>query len=68
MEVVYLPTYSPEFNHIKLAFNRMKTVAKQENICRSFHWNIHVGVYNCVEQITEHDMGGFHRHTGYIAI
>ena len=68
MEVVYLPTYSPEFNPIELAFNKMKTVAKQENIRQSFHRNIHVGVYNCVEQITEHDMRGFYRHTGYIAI
>ena len=69
MEVVYLPAYSPEFNHILLAFNKMKTVAKQENIRQSFQRNIHVGVYNCgVEQITEHDMRGFYRHTGYIAI
>ena len=63
MEVVYLPTYSPE-----LVFNKMKTVAKQENIRRSFYRNIHVGVYNCVEQITENDMRGFYRHTGYVAI
>ena len=68
MEVVYLPTYSPEFNPIELAFNKMKAVAKQENIRQSLHRNIHVGVYNCVEQITEHDMRGFYRHTGYIAI
>ena len=64
----YLPTSSPEFNPIELAFNKMKAVAKQENIRQSFHRNIHVGVYNCLEQITEHDMRGFYRHTGYIAI
>ena len=68
MEVVYLPTYSPEFNPIELAFNKMKTVPRQENIRKSFNWNIHVGVYNCVEQITELDMRRFYRHTGYIAI
>ena len=68
MEVVYLPTYSPEFNPIELAFNKMKTIAKHENNRRSFYRNIHVGVYNCVKQITEHDMRGFYRHTGYIAI
>ena len=40
IEVVYLPTYSPEFNPVELAFNKMKTVAKQENIRQSFHRNI----------------------------
>ena len=36
MEVVYLPTYSPEFNPIKLAFNKMKPVAKQEKFASPF--------------------------------
>lgn len=66
IEVVYLPTYSPEFNPIELAFHKMKTVAKQENIRQTFHRNIHAGVYSCIEQISEQDMRGFYRCTGYI--
>ena len=63
IKVVYLPTYSPEFSPIELAFNKMKTVAKWENIRQSFYRNIHVGVYSCDEQITKHDMRGFYRKT-----
>ena len=33
----------PEFNPIELAFNKMKTVAKWENIRQSFYRNMHVG-------------------------
>ena len=57
----------PEFNPIELAFNKMKTVAKWENIRQSFYRNMHVGVYNCVEQKAERDMGRFYRKTGSIA-
>ena len=67
-EVVYLPTYSPEVNPIELAFNKIKTVAKREDMRQSFYRNIHIGIYDCVEQRTQADMRGFCGHTGYIAV
>lgn len=66
VEVVYLPTYSPELNPIELAFNKLKKVAQKDEIREVFARNIHEGVYECLEEITVNDCAGFFKHVGYI--
>ncbi|XP_031570103.1 uncharacterized protein LOC116304502 [Actinia tenebrosa] len=68
IKIVYLPTYSPEFNPVELAFNKMKKAAKREENRCTFHRNIHVGIYECIDGITESDMRAFYRNTGYIYV
>jgi transposase len=66
IEVVYLPTYSPELNPIELAFNKLKKLALREEIREVFVRNVHDGVYTCLEELTLDDCVGFFKHVAYI--
>lgn len=68
IEVVYLPTYSPELNPVELAFNKMKYIAKREDIRNIFYQNVHAGIFSCIGHITESDMRGFYRYTNHIFV
>ena len=68
IDVVYLPTYSPELNPVELAFNKLKIVLKMEEMRLLVEANLHAAVYSALDQITANDMRGFYRETGYIAI
>ena len=66
VEVVYLPTYSPELNPIELAFNKLKKVAQKDEIREVFARNVHEGVYESLKEITVNDCAGFFKHVSYI--
>lgn len=68
IDVVYLPTYSPELNPVEFAFNKLKIVLKMEEMRLLVEGNLHAAVYSALDQITANDMRGFYRETGYIAI
>lgn len=68
IEVIYLPTYSPELNPIELAFNKLKKIALKEESREAFARNVHEGVYKCLEELTVNDCVGFFRHVDYLAI
>ena len=67
VDVVWLPTYSPELNPIELLFNKLKIIAKQESVKGRFYLSIHDGIYECLSRITERDMIGFYEHVDYIS-
>ncbi|XP_044174449.1 uncharacterized protein LOC122958075 [Acropora millepora] len=68
INIVYLPTYSPELNPVEFAFNKLKIVLKMEEMRLLVEANLHAAVYSALDQITANDMRGFYRETGYIAI
>lgn len=68
IEVIYLPTYSPELNPIELAFNKLKKIAIRDENRRAFTRNVHEGVYKCLEQLTVHDCVEYFKKVSYIAV
>lgn len=66
--LVYLPTYSPEFNPTEFVFNKLKTILKRLDYRTLLKDNLHVAVFEGLKQITAADMRGFYRYTGYIDI
>ena len=48
--LVYLPTYSPEFNPAELVFNKLKTILKRFGFRELLQDNLHVAVYEAVKQ------------------
>ena len=69
IDVVYLPTYSPELNNpVELVFNKLKIVLKREEMQPVVRVNLHAAIYNALEEITENDLLGFYRCTDYIFV
>lgn len=66
--LVYLPTYSPEFNPTENVFNKLKTILRRYEYRELLCDNLHVAVYEALKEITPQDIAGFFRHTGYIRI
>ena len=66
LEVIWLPTYSPEFNPVELVFNKLRKIAKIEDIRERFYINMHVAIFECLDQVTIHDIIGFYEHIDYI--
>ena len=62
--LVYLSTYSPEFNPAELVFNKLKAIQKRFEFRELLPDNLHVAVYE--KTTTREDMSGFFRFTGYI--
>ena len=46
--LVYLPTYSPEFNPAELVFNQLKTILKRFEFRELLRDNLHVAVYEAL--------------------
>ena len=68
IDVVYLPVYSPEFNPCELVFNKLKTLARREEIRATFIGSVHDGIYETLQRISVNDCVGFYRHTDLFAI
>lgn len=68
VDVVYLPVYSPELNPCELVFNKLKCIAKRDDIKAAFCRNVHEGIYESLQYISGNDCVGFYRHTDYIAM
>ena len=62
IELIYLPTYSPEF-----CFNKLKTLLNGEflELART---NTKLAVMEAVERITTEDMAGFYEGTSYLLV
>ena len=64
--LMYLPSYSPEFNPCENVFNKLKTILKQFEYRELLHDNLHVAVHRALQEITPNDVRGFFNFTGYI--
>ena len=67
IELLYTPTYSPDFNPIELCFNKIKTVLNGE-LQERVHSNSKVAIMEAVEKITTQDMVGFYEATSYLFV
>ena len=68
IDVVYLPTYSPEMNPVELVFQKLKIVLKREELEPLVSTNLHAALYCAIEEISPNDMQGFYRHTNYMFV
>ena len=67
IELVFTPTYSPDLNPVEFVFSKMRT-EMHHRLRTLVESNLKVGAYQALESITESDMRGFYRATGYIDI
>ena len=58
--VIYTPSLSPEFNAVELVFNKLKILLKREEYVPLLKENVHVAVYESLDQIDTNDMYGFY--------
>ncbi|XP_070577463.1 uncharacterized protein [Ptychodera flava] len=68
VEIVFLPTYSPDFNPVENCFNKMKSLLKKDYYRELLHDNIAVAVYNAVRMITPNDTSDYFAATGYLQV
>ncbi|XP_068707445.1 uncharacterized protein [Montipora foliosa] len=67
IELIYLPTYSPDLNPIEFCFNKVKTLLNGE-FQELTHTNTKLAVMEAVERITTEDMAGFYEGTSYLFV
>ena len=67
IELIYLPSYSPDLNPIELCFNKLKTLLNSE-FQELVHTNAKLAVMEAVERITSQDMTGFYEGTAYLFV
>lgn len=58
--VIYTPSLSPEFNAVELVFNKLKILLKREEYVPLLKENVHVAIYESLDQIDTNDMYGFY--------
>ena len=68
IELVYTPTYSPDFNPAELVFNKMRSVMRYD-LWKLTNENIELAaVTEVVDYITSDNMKEFFRYTSYINV
>ena len=67
IELIHLPTYSPDLNPIEFCFNKLKTLLNGE-FQELAHTNTKLAVMEAVERITTEDMAGFYEGTSYLFV
>lgn len=65
IELVYTPTYSPDFNPAEFVFAKIRTEMRYA-LWELTNINLTLSVYEAIDRITESDMVGFFRATSYI--
>ena len=68
IELVYLPTYSPDLNPVENCFNKLKTLLKRDHYREILHDNVAVAVYDAVSLITPAETRHFFVSTQYIDV
>ena len=66
VDVIYLPTYSPEMNPFELVFNKLQCISKQDELKDMYQQSIDVGIYNSLSQVTEQDIFNFYKQVDYL--
>jgi len=67
VELVYTPTYSPDFNPVEFIVNKIRTVMRNE-LWEVTNENIALAAFEAAETISSTDMVNFFRYTSYIDI
>ena len=66
--LLYLPTYSPEFNPAENVFNKLKTILRRFEYRELLRDSLHVAVHQALQEIATNDMRRFFKFTGYINV
>lgn len=61
IELLYMPSYSPDLNPIEMCFNKVKTALNND-----FIELVHFNTKLAVETVNANDMRGFYKHTSYL--
>lgn len=64
IQLVYTPTYSPDFNPVECAFGYLKTLVRGPDYRALVHDNLEVAIYRAIQTITAADTRSFFRRTG----
>ena len=67
IELVFMPTYSPDFNPTEYVFGKMKCLLKHK-FWDLTNTDLRLAVFNAINFITPGDMHEFYRVTGYLDI
>jgi transposase len=62
--VLFLPTYSPDFNPIELAFSKIKQHLRRTQARTTEA--LEEAIAHAIDQVTASDAGGYFRHCGYV--
>lgn len=65
MELVYTPTYSPDFNPVEFVFSKMRNEMSYR-LREVVKENLKLSAYEALQAITASDMEGYYRCTSYI--
>jgi transposase len=69
IQVVFMPTYSPDFNPTENCFGKIKQILKQQQYRRRLYGeNMAAVIYDAVSEVSASDTRGYYRHTGYIHV
>ena len=68
IEVIFTPTYSPEFNPAEFALNKIKRKLERPSLSQLAYRNIGVAIYSAVEEVSALDVRGFFEATGYLFV
>ena len=65
IELVYTPTYSPDFNPVEFVFSKMRSQMRYcfNNVVKE---NLKLSVYEALQTVSASDMEGYYRATSYI--
>lgn len=65
IELVYTPTYSPDFNPVEFVFGKIRTEMRY-TLWEVTKKNLKLSVHEAIDRVTAADMNGFYRATSYI--
>ena len=68
IEVIFTPTYSPEFNPAEFCFGKIKKILERPPFCGMAYDNLAYAIYTAVEEITAADTRAFYNATGYLFV
>ncbi|XP_006815113.1 uncharacterized protein LOC102801000 [Saccoglossus kowalevskii] len=68
IEVIFTPTYSPEFNQAEFCFGKVKKTLERPPLSILAYHNLGVAIYSAVEDVSGADVRGFFEATGYLFV
>jgi transposase len=64
----FLPSYSPDFNPVENCFLKLKKILSQEHFLPCLQVNLKLAITRALKEISESDIRGFYRNTGYLNV
>ena len=68
VEYTFLPSYSPDLNHVERVFLMLKTLLKTSKFSEMAQNNLKLAISLAMDEVTQRDTRGFYRLTGYLNV